>query len=48
MSLLIRKKELRVSGISIETKLSTRAISKHLNILAGADILEKDQRGTEM
>lgn len=37
-----------VGDISAKIDLSFKATSKHLNILFGADILERDQKGLQM
>ena len=37
-----------VTEIAEEIKLSLKATSKHLGILAASDILEKDQHGLQM
>lgn len=37
-----------VSNIASEIKLSFAATSRHLNLLAAADILDREQRGLEM
>lgn len=44
LKLLCQKRELTVSSLAKAIKLSLKATSKHLNILANADILEKEQR----
>jgi len=43
-----KEKEAKVGDIAYEIRLSFRATSKHLGILAAADIVEKEQRGLEM
>lgn len=48
IKLLLRNKEMIVSDIAIAIKLSFKATSKHLNILANADVLDKEQRNLEM
>lgn len=40
--------EVSVTEIAEEIKLSFKATSKHLGILAISDILERDQRGLQM
>ena len=45
---LKKSKEARVGDIAEEIRLSFKATSKHLGILASADIVEKEQRGLEM
>ena len=46
---LIKKKfELPVGEIARSIKLSYRSTSKHLSVLSGADILEKEQRSLQM
>ncbi|OHB14690.1 MAG: hypothetical protein A2431_00585 [Candidatus Zambryskibacteria bacterium RIFOXYC1_FULL_39_10] len=42
------KKELSVSTIAKQIKLSFRSTSKHLSILYAADLLEKEQRSVLM
>ncbi len=41
-------KEAPVGDIASEINLSIKATSKHLNILLAIDILEKDQRSSQM
>ncbi|OGZ54766.1 MAG: hypothetical protein A3B25_02840 [Candidatus Ryanbacteria bacterium RIFCSPLOWO2_01_FULL_48_26] len=41
-------KEAPVGEIAVEIHLSFRATSKHLGILAAADIIEKDQRSLQV
>ena len=41
-------KEAPVSEVAEAIRLSFKATSKHLRILAGADILEKEQRSLQM
>ncbi|MDP2593653.1 MAG: metalloregulator ArsR/SmtB family transcription factor [bacterium] len=41
---LKEKKEANVGAIASHIKLSFRATSKHLAILSGADLVEKEQR----
>ncbi len=41
-------KEAPVGDIAGEINLSVKATSKHLNILSAIDILEKDQRSSQM
>lgn len=48
LAYLKKEKEARVTEIAAMIKLSFKATSRHLNLLAGADILEKDQRGLEV
>ena len=45
---LKENKEASVGEISREIKLSLKSTSKHLAILAAADILERDQRSLQM
>ena len=45
---LKKNKEATVGEIAEEINLSFRATSKHLTILATADIVEKEHRGLEM
>lgn len=42
------EKEAAVGEIADKISLSFKATSKHLNILSGADILEKEQRSLQM
>ena len=42
------KKEATVGDIAAAIKLSFRATSKHLGILAGADVVEREQRSLNM
>ena len=48
LEFLKKKGEASVSGIAAELKLSLKATSKHLALLAGAGILDKEQRNTNM
>ncbi|MEK9170146.1 MAG: metalloregulator ArsR/SmtB family transcription factor [Patescibacteria group bacterium] len=48
ISFLKKEGEAPVATIAGEIKLSFKATSKHLGILAAADILEKDQRSLQM
>ena len=41
-------KEASVSDVAAEIHLSLKSTSKHLNILAAANILEKEQRSLEV
>jgi DNA-binding transcriptional ArsR family regulator len=41
---LKEKKEANVGEIALHIKLSFKATSKHLAVLSGADIVEKEQR----
>ena len=43
-----KHKEANVGEIAQAINLSFKATSKHLNVLAGVDILEKEQRSLEM
>ena len=43
-----KEKEVSVGDMADEIKLSFNATSKHLGILASANILEKEQRGLQM
>ncbi|MEK7129135.1 MAG: metalloregulator ArsR/SmtB family transcription factor [Patescibacteria group bacterium] len=43
-----KEKEVSVGGIADEIKLSFNATSKHLGILASANILEKEQRSLQV
>ena len=43
-----KEKEVSVGDTADEIKLSFNATSKHLGILASANILEKEQRGLQM
>ncbi|MEK7115543.1 MAG: metalloregulator ArsR/SmtB family transcription factor [Patescibacteria group bacterium] len=43
-----KENESNVSDIANEIKLSFAATSRHLNLLASADILDREQRGLEM
>lgn len=45
---LKKEKEASVGDIAENIKLSLKATSKHLGILAGADIVEKEQRSLQM
>ena len=45
---LKKNKEASVAEIASGIKLSFKATSKHLNILANADILEKEQRDLQV
>jgi DNA-binding transcriptional ArsR family regulator len=46
--LLKKRKEMSVGAVAEVFKLSFKATSKHLNILAHAGILEKEQRSLNM
>lgn len=41
-------KEINVGDLAERLRLSFKATSKHLGVLVGADILEKEQRSSEM
>lgn len=43
-----QKKEANVGGIAEHIKLSFKSTSRHLSILLGADIVEKEQRSLEV
>lgn len=45
---LKRQKEATVGDIASEIKLSFKATSKHLTLLAAADIVEREQRSLNM
>ena len=45
---LKKAKEATVGDVAGEIKLSFKATSKHLGVLAAADIVEKEQRGLQM
>ena len=45
---LKKKKEATVGDIAEQIRLSFKATSKHLGVLAGADIVEKEQRSLQM
>ena len=45
---LKKEKEATVGDISEKIKLSFKATSKHLGVLANADIVEKEQRSLQM
>lgn len=45
---LKKEKEATVGDIANKIRLSFKATSKHLGILAAADIVEKEQRGLQM
>lgn len=45
---LKNNKEATVGNIATSIRLSFKATSRHLSILAVADIVEKDQRGLQM
>lgn len=45
---LKRKKEATVGDIAGEIKLSFKSTSRHLGILSGADLVEKEQRSLEV
>ena len=48
LSLLKSQKEATVGFIAEKLKLSYKATSKHLGILFSVNILEKDQKGSQM
>ncbi len=43
-----KEKEASVGDVAEEIKLSFKSTSKHLALLAAADILEKEQRSSQM
>ena len=45
---LKNSKEASVSDIAAEIKLSFNATSKHLGVLYGADVLDREQRSSRM
>ncbi|MDO8589837.1 MAG: metalloregulator ArsR/SmtB family transcription factor [bacterium] len=45
---LKKSKEATVGDIAEHIKLSFKATSKHLHVLAAVDIVEKEQRGLQM
>ena len=45
---LKQNKEAPVAEIASEINLSFKATSKHIGILSGADIIEREQRGLQM
>ncbi len=45
LKFLKNQRDAAVGEIAHQIRLSFKATSKHLNILANADLLEKDQRG---
>ena len=45
---LKNKKEASVADVSENINLSFKATSKHLNILAAIDVIEKDQRSLQV
>jgi len=47
LSFLKKEKEATVGTIAQEIKLSFRSTSRHLIVLFSAEIVEKEQRGTE-
>jgi DNA-binding transcriptional ArsR family regulator len=48
LKVLKKRKEASVGNIASEIKLSFRSTSKHLSILFGASILEREQRSKQM
>lgn len=48
LQFLKKKKEATVSELAEAIKLSFRSTSRHLSILSAVDILERQQRGTEV
>ena len=48
MRYIRKSKEASVTEIAKEIRLSFRATSKHLSILSGANVLEKEQRGLQI
>ena len=48
LQFLKQNKEAPVSDIAREIKLSFKATSKHLGVLAANDIVERDQRSLQM
>lgn len=45
---LAKRKEANVGSVAEHIKLSFKSTSRHLNILASAGILDRDQRGLEI
>lgn len=48
LKLLKQNKELSVGEIAEKINLSLKSTSRHLSVLIGADILEKDQRSLQV
>ena len=48
LKLLVRKKHASVGTIAGAIKLSIKSTSRHLSVLAGAGILDKEQIGLEV
>jgi len=48
LAYLKKEKEVRVTDIAEAIELSFKATSRHLNLLAGVDILEREQRSLEV
>lgn len=48
LEFLIKSKEANVGTIAEHIKLSFKSTSRHLSILAAANLLDKDQRGLEI
>ncbi|MSR87754.1 MAG: ArsR family transcriptional regulator [Candidatus Zambryskibacteria bacterium] len=48
ISFLKKRKESNVGNIAEAIKLSVKSTSRHLAVLAGADILEREQRSSEV
>lgn len=44
----VKKEELPVGDIAEKIRLSLRSTSRHLGVLRGADVLERDQRGLQV
>ena len=48
LSYLKKEREARVTEIAAAIKLSFKATSRHLNLLAAADILDREQHGLDV
>ena len=48
ISFLRKKKEANVSDVAESIRLSIKSTSRHLTVLSGADILDREQRSSEV
>ncbi len=48
VSFLKKEREAKVGAIAVKINLSFKATSKHLGVLASANIVDKEQRSLEM
>jgi DNA-binding transcriptional ArsR family regulator len=48
VQLIQKRKEISVGDVAREIRVSIKATSKHLALLSGVGVLDKEQRGTNM